>query len=431
MNPFAYKDGALMAEDVPLSRIADAVGTPVYVYSTAALTAQYQAFTGALAGMDALVAFALKANPNLAVVRTFADLGAGADTVSEGEIRRGLAAGVAPRKIVFSGVGKTKAEMAFALDSGIGQFNVESEPELFALAEIAKARGKRAPVALRVNPDVTADTHHKIATGRKHDKFGIAIDRAAPIYRRAAALPGIEVGGIAVHIGSQIASLEPFRAAFGRVSTLAHALKAEGLPLRRIDLGGGLGVTYRDETPPTPADYAALVKRLTDGLDCQLMFEPGRFLTATAGVLLARVLYLKEEAGRRFLVIDAAMNDLARPALYDAYHGILPLREAAGAALAPADVVGPVCETGDILAKDRPLPPLNPGDAIAILSAGAYGAAMASTYNSRLLVAETMVNGADYAIVRPRQTFDAALALDRVPQWFHRSSSARARGVSG
>jgi len=431
MSAFEYRNGALTVEDVALARIAEEVGTPTYVYSTAALVAQYQAFAGALSGMDALVCFALKANPNLAVVRTFADLGAGADTVSEGEIRRALAAGVAARKIVFSGVGKTRAEMAFALDAGIGQFNVESEPELFALAEVAKAKGKRAPVALRVNPDVTADTHHKIATGRKHDKFGIAIDRGAPIYRRAAALPGIEMAGLAVHIGSQITSLDPFRAAFERIARLARALKAEGLPLRRIDLGGGLGVTYRDEAPPSPAAYAQVVKDMSDGLGCQLVFEPGRFLTANAGVLLARVLYVKEEADRRFVVIDAAMNDLARPALYDAYHGILPLSEAVGAPLTPADVVGPVCETGDIFAKDRALPPLEAGALISIMSAGAYGAAMASTYNSRLLVAETMVNGADYAIVRPRQTFDAALALDRLPVWFHRSNSARARGVSG
>lgn len=423
MRPFDYRDGLLAADGVPLARIADAVGTPVYCYSTAALTASYRSFVDAFAAQPALagrasICYALKANSNLAVVRTLADLGAGADVVSEGEMRRALAAGVPAGKIVFSGVGKSRAEMAAALEAGILQLNVESDAELVALDEVARAHGVRAPVALRVNPDVEAGTLDKISTGRKQDKFGIDWDLAPRIFRHAVDLPGIDLCGIAVHIGSQLTSLAPYRAAFTRVADLARGLRAEGVPVRRLDFGGGLGITYHNETPPDVAAYAALIAELAGGLDCDILIEPGRRIAGPAGVLLTRVLRVKETPHRRFVIVDAAMNDLVRPAMYDAWHPVLPVRAAApDAALRPADLVGPVCESTDIFAAQRALPPLAEGDLLAIGAAGAYGAVMASEYNSRPLVPEVLLREERWAIVRRRPTLDETLVLERMPDW--------------
>jgi diaminopimelate decarboxylase len=431
MNPFTYRNGVLHAEDVSLAQIAEAVGTPVYCYSSRGLTEAYERFAAALAGLRATVCFALKANSNLAVVRTFAALGAGADVVSEGELRRALAAGVPPQKIVFSGVGKTPAEMAFALAAGIGQFNVESEPELEALAEAARSAGRVAAAAIRVNPDVDARTHAKITTGKSENKFGIAFDRAGEVYRRGASLGGLRMTGLAVHIGSQLTTIDPFREAFAKVAGLAREIRAAGLALERLDLGGGLGVPYGGEEPADLAGYAEAVRQATEGLGCDLIFEPGRLLTAQAGVLLSRVIFVKDGAARRFVIVDAAMNDLIRPALYDAYHGVVPVMEPpAGAARATADVVGPVCETGDVIAPQRLLPPLVAGDLIAIQSAGAYGAVMASEYNTRPLVPEVMVNGGRWEIIRPRPTYDMVLGLDRIPPWLDGSGRDRHRGKS-
>ena len=418
MSAFAYKAGALACEDVPLARIAEAVGTPVYVYSSAALEAQYRAFTEAFAGQTARVCFAVKANSNQAVIRTFASLGAGADVLSEGELRRALAAGVPADKVVFSGVGKSQGEMAFALSAGVGQINVESLPELRQLSEVATRLGKTAHIAVRVNPDVDAKTHAKITTGKKENKFGIDYDVAPAVYAEAAKLPGIKALGIAVHIGSQLLDLAPFRDAFVLIADLAIRLRAAGHDIRRLDLGGGLGIPYRDETPPPPAAYAAVVKETVGHLGCELTFEPGRLLVGNAGVLVSRVLYVKDGSDRRFVIVDAAMNDLMRPALYEAWHDIRPLKEPAkGAATAPVDVVGPVCETTDIFAKDRVLPPLAADDLVAFGSAGAYGAVMASDYNSRPLVPEVLVKGGDYAVIRPRQSYEDMLGRDHLAPW--------------
>jgi diaminopimelate decarboxylase len=415
---FSYRAGELHAEHVPLARIAEAVGTPVYCYSSAAIERRYRDFAAAFAGEGAQICYALKANSNLAVIRLLARLGAGADVVSEGELRRALAAGVPAERIVFSGVGKTAAEMTFALETGVRQINVESEPELSALSALASGLGKTAPVAIRVNPDVDARTHAKIATGKKETKFGIDLAHAAAAFRRAAQLPGIAPLGIAVHIGSQLTDLAPFELAFTRVVELMRELAREGIVLRRLDLGGGLGIRYRNERPPAIAEYAAMVKRVTDGLDAELAFEPGRWMVGNAGVLVARILYVKEGVARRFLVGDAAMNDLIRPALYEAWHEILPVREPpAGAPRQPYDVVGPVCETGDSLAAQRSLPPLAPGELIALMSAGAYGAVMSSSYNSRPLVPEVLVQGERFAVIRPRPSFAAMLAQDQMPDW--------------
>jgi len=431
MNHFEYRNGELHAEAVALTRIAEAVGTPFYCYSTATLERHYRRFAGAFAGLDALVCYALKANSNLAVVRTLGDLGAGADVVSEGELRRALAAGVPAARCVFSGVGKTAAEMAFALEAGILQFNVESEPELDLLARIAADRGQRAPVAIRVNPDVAADTHHKIATGRREDKFGIDWDRVRPLYAHAASLPGIEIAGLAVHIGSQLLDLAPFRDAFRRVAGLVRDLRADGHAIRRLDLGGGLGVPYDGEEPPTPEAYAALVGETTEGLDCQIVLEPGRVLTGNAGVLVTRVLYVKQGAERRFAIVDAAMNDLLRPSLYHAHHAIAPVRAPAdGAPGEEIDIVGPICETGDTFATRRPMPPLATGDLIVLRTAGAYGATMASEYNSRPLIAEVLVKDDAFAIVRPRPTYDEMLARDRLPPWMAAAPPTRSRGAA-
>jgi len=415
---FAYRDGALCCEEVPLARIAEAVGTPVYCYSAAQIERQYRRFAAAFADRDATICYSVKANANLAVIATLARLGAGADVVSEGEFRRALAAGVPGSRIVFSGIGKTAAELDFALAHDVHQINVESLPELELLNEHAARAGRVAPVAIRVNPDVDARTHAKITTGRKEDKFGIDLAHAGDAVRRAAAAPGLKPVGLAVHIGSQLTELAPFEAAFARVVELLRALRGEGIPLERLDLGGGLGIRYRAETPPALEDYAALVKRLTDNLGVSLAFEPGRAIVGNAGVLLARVIYLKEGVTRRFVVIDAAMNDLIRPALYEAWHEVRPVAAPRpDAPLVPADLVGPVCETGDSFAANRPLPPLAPGDLIALLSAGAYGAAMSSGYNTRLLVPEVLARGGEFAVIRERPSYESILAQDRLPAW--------------
>ena len=420
MNHFDYVNGQLMAEQVPVAEIAAQLGTPFYCYSTATLERHYKVFAEALAqsGVDAQICFALKANSNLAVVSTFARLGAGADVVSEGELRRALAAGVPAERIVFSGVGKTRHELELAVAKGIMQINVESEPELEALSQIAAARGVRMPIALRVNPDVDAGTHAKITTGKKENKFGIEWTRAHEVYNKARALPGIEVVGIACHIGSQLIDMEPFRQAFLRVRDLLVMLRADGFDIRRLDLGGGLGIPYESEEPPHPAVYAQAIKESLGDLGCKIVLEPGRLLVGNAGVLVSRVVYVKEGATRTFLIVDAAMNDLMRPALYDAYHTIEPVIEAAADAPRQlVDVVGPVCESGDTFAKQRALPPLAADDLIVFRTAGAYGAAMASSYNTRPLVPEVLVNGAQFAVVRTRPSVEDMLALEAVPDW--------------
>ncbi|HYG86527.1 MAG TPA: diaminopimelate decarboxylase [Azospirillum sp.] len=418
MNPFVYRNGVLHAEGVPLPAIAAEVGTPFYCYSTAALVANYRAYADAFEGQDAGVCYALKANSNVAVVRTLAQQGAGADVVSEGEMRRALAAGVPADRIVFSGVGKTRTEMRAALEAGIYQLNVESVPELEALSEVAAAMGVTAPVAIRVNPDVDAKTHAKIATGKKENKFGIDWDHAREVYAKAAALPGIAPVGIAVHIGSQLTDLSPFRAAFERVVELLHTLRADGIDIRRLDLGGGLGIRYRDETPPDLREYAGMVRSITGNLGCHVTLEPGRALVGDAGILVSKVIYLKHGLARRFLIVDAAMNDLIRPSLYDAYHAIKPVAEPApDVEPVPVDVVGPVCETGDTFALQRPLPPLKSDDLIAFCSAGAYGAVMASSYNTRPLAPEVLVSGESFAVIRPRPKLEDLLDLERMPEW--------------
>ena len=420
MDHFLYRDGVLHAEGVPLPEIARAVGTPAYVYSVATLTRHYRVFQEALAGMDHLICYAMKANSNQAVLRVMANLGAGMDVVSGGEYIRARAAGVPGEKIVFSGVGKTRAEMAEALRHGIRQFNVESEPELRALSEIAAGLGRRAPIALRVNPDVDAKTHAKIATGKSENKFGIPIARAREVYAEAARLPGIDVVGIDVHIGSQLTDLAPFKTAFGKVAELTEALRADGHDIRRLDLGGGLGIPYRrdNEAPPLPFDYGGVIRETLGHLGCEVEIEPGRLIVGNAGVLLASVLWLKRGEGRDFLVLDAAMNDLVRPAMYDAFHEIVPVREPApGVERLAVDIVGPVCETGDTFARERAMPPLGEGDLVAFRSAGAYGAVMASEYNSRPLVPEVLVSEDHFAVVRARPSFDEMLNRDTIPDW--------------
>jgi diaminopimelate decarboxylase len=418
VHHFAHRNGVLYAEDVSVPEIAAAVGTPFYCYSTATLTRHYGVFDEAFTGLDRLIAYALKANSNQAVVATLARLGAGADVVSEGELRRALAAGVPAEKILFSGVGKTASELAFALDAGILCFNVESEPELELLSRIAASRGSEAPVSFRINPDVDARTHEKIATGRKENKFGIPFGRAREIYARAASLPGIRIAGIDMHIGSQITELSPFDNAFALLSELVLELRAEGRPIEHVDLGGGLGIPYRDDeaAPPLPSAYADIVRKHMNKIGCRVIFEPGRLIAGNAGILVTQVLVVKEGEARSFVVVDAAMNDLIRPTLYDAYHRIGPVHDS-GAADLVCDVVGPVCETGDFLARGRSMPRPQPGDLLAIYSAGAYGAVQSGTYNTRLLVPEVLVKGADFAIVRPRQSYEELIGLDRLPGW--------------
>lgn len=420
MNHFHYRDGVLHAEDVPVPAIAARVGTPFYCYSTATLKRHYTVFANAFAGMDTLVCYALKANSNQAVIRTLAKLGAGADVVSEGELRRALAASVPSEKILFSGVGKTAREMDFALSVGIHCFNVESEPELDLLSARAVAAGKNAPVSLRINPDVDAHTHRKIATGKAENKFGIPLRHARDIYRRAAALPGIEIVGIDMHIGSQITELQPFDDAFRLLAELAATLKADGHDIRHVDLGGGLGIPYRTDNtpPPLPDAYAAIVRKNIAPLGLKVMFEPGRLIVGNAGILVSEVIYMKHGDGKDFLIVDAAMNDLVRPTLYDAWHDIRPVVEPAPDAVhGIVDVVGPVCETGDYLALGRDLPALEPGDLIAVGTAGAYGAVQAGTYNTRLLVPEVLVDGDRYHVVRPRGSYEELIGLDSLPDW--------------
>jgi len=420
MNHFDYVNGTLHAEGVSVAEIAARVGTPFYCYSTATLTRHYTVFADALkdAGLDATVCFALKANPNVAVVRTLAKLGAGADVVSEGELRQALEAGVPADRIVFSGVAKTQRELEFAVAKGIMQINVESEPELELLSQIAAARGVRMPIALRVNPDVDAGTHAKITTGKKENKFGIEWTRAHEVYRKARDLPGVEPVAIACHIGSQLTELEPFAAAFRRVRDLVAMLRADGFAIRRLDLGGGLGVPYEDETPPTPAAYAQTIKAELGDLGCRIVLEPGRVLVGNAGILVSSVVYVKEGSTRTFAIVDAAMNDLVRPVMYEAYHGIDTVAQPGpDAPRNPVDVVGPVCETGDTFAKQRPLPPLKSGDLLAFRTAGAYGAAMSSTYNTRPLVPEVLVNGDRFAVIRARPSYEEMRSLESLPDW--------------
>jgi diaminopimelate decarboxylase len=418
MNHFQYIDGVLHAEGVPLARIAEAVGTPFYCYSTATLERHYKVFAEAFADQQATICYALKANANLGVIRTLADLGAGADVVSEGELRKALAGGVPADRIVFSGVGKTRSELAFALDCGIMQLNVESLPELEALSEIATSKGMTVDIAIRVNPDVDAKTHEKISTGKSENKFGINASQAPAAFARAAELPGVNPVSVAVHIGSQLTDLGPFRIAFERVAALVTELRGLGHDIKRVDLGGGLGIPYREEEVPLPVDYAAVVKGAVGNLGCHLIFEPGRMLVGNAGILVSRVTYVKQGDARRFVIVDAAMNDLMRPAMYDAWHEIKPLNEPAnGVEMAPADVVGPACESSDTFARQRPLPPVCDGDLLAIFTAGAYGAVMASSYNSRLLTPEVLVRGREWSVVRPRPSYDDMLRDESLASW--------------
>ncbi|MEJ8574897.1 diaminopimelate decarboxylase [Microbaculum marinum] len=420
MHHFGYRGGVLHAEDVPVADIARSVGTPFYCYSTATLERHYRVFAEALAGFPSLICYAMKANSNQAVLTTLARLGAGMDVVSEGELRRARAAGVPGDRIVFSGVGKAARELAYGLDEDILCFNVESEPELELLSEIAAARGQTAPVSLRINPDVDPRTHHKIATGKAENKFGIPWARARDVYRRAAELPGLKVTGIDMHIGSQITELEPFDAAFERLGELVGGLRDDGHRIEHIDLGGGLGIPYAGNgaPPPLPADYGRIVHRRVSALGCKVIVEPGRLIAGNAGILVTRVLYVKQGHDKIFLIVDAAMNDLVRPTLYEAHHEIVPVDEpAAGAVRDVVDVVGPVCETGDYLALARSLPRSRSGDLLAIMSAGAYGAVQSTTYNTRPLVPEVMVRDDAFAVVRPRPDYDDLIGLDRLPPW--------------
>jgi diaminopimelate decarboxylase len=420
MNHFDYRDGVLHAEDVAVPDIAAAVGTPFYCYSTATLTRHFRVFQQAFKDLDALVCYAMKANSNQAVLKTLAKLGAGADVVSEGEMRRALAAGIPANKILFSGVGKTAREMDFALNAGILCFNVESEPELELLSGRAAALGKVAPVSLRINPDVDARTHKKISTGKAENKFGIPWKRAREVYAQAGRLPGIRVVGIDTHIGSQITQLQPFDDAFALLADLVGTLRADGHAIEHIDLGGGLGIPYRSDNnpPPLPDAYAAIVRKHVATLGLKVMFEPGRMIVGNAGILVSQVIFVKEGDAKNFLIVDAAMNDLIRPTLYDAFHDIRPvIQPPVDSARMTADVVGPVCETGDYLGLDRDLPRLKAGDLIAVGTAGAYGAVQAGTYNTRLLVPEVLVDGGRFAVVRPRLGYDDLIALDVLPDW--------------
>lgn len=420
MDHFLYRDGELYAEDVPVADIAAAVGTPFYLYSTATLTRHYQLFDDALTGMEHMVCYAMKAASNQAILKTLADLGAGMDVVSGGEYARAKAAGVPGDRIVFSGVGKTRSEIRAALEGGIRQFNVESEPELLVISEIASGLGKIAPITIRVNPDVDAKTHAKISTGKSENKFGIPISKARAVYAEAAALPGIDVIGIDVHIGSQLTELEPYELAYRKVAELTEQLRADGHNIRRLDLGGGLGIPYTrsNEAPPLPSDYGALIKRTVGHLGCEIEIEPGRLIAGNAGILVSRVIYVKQGEGRQFLILDGAMNDLIRPAMYDAHHDIIPVVEPeAGVEQQAYDIVGPVCESGDTFAKNRMMPPLAAGDLVAFRSAGAYGAVMASEYNTRPLVPEVLAKGDQFAFIRQRPDFDEIINRDTIPPW--------------
>jgi diaminopimelate decarboxylase len=427
---FSYVNGTLHAEAVALARIAAEVGTPFYCYAAASLRRSYRALAAALTQLPATICYGVKANSNPAVIRVLADEGAGADVVSEGEIRMAQAAGVPAGRIVFSGVGKTRAELAFALEAGVGQINVESEPELDLLGAVAAETGRRAAVAFRVNPNVDAKTHHKITTGRKQDKFGIAIGRVGDLYARAGAMPGITPVGIAVHIGSQLLSLDPYRSAFRKLAACVRELRAAGLTVTSLDLGGGIGITYRNETPIAFRDYAALVGELIGPLGCNLFFEPGRALVGNAGLLVSSIIYHKSGAERPILVVDAAMNDLIRPALYDAYHPIVPVRESPGRDIREFDVVGPVCETGDTFAVQRRMADMHQGELIAFGGAGAYGAVMSSQYNSRPLIPEVLVDGDRFSVVRERPSFGAMLSQYRIPDWLQAGAARQKRGAA-
>ncbi|CVI22847.1 diaminopimelate decarboxylase [Agrobacterium fabacearum CFBP 5771] len=420
MNHFGYIDGVLHAENVPVPEIAKAVGTPFYVYSTATLERHYKVFSGAFADVDAMVCYAMKANSNQAVLKTLAKLGAGIDVVSGGELRRALGAGVPANRIMFSGVGKTVAEMDYALEAGIYCFNIESEPELEVLNLRAIKAGKRAHVSFRINPDVDARTHAKISTGKKENKFGISYERARAVYAHAATLPGIEVTGIDMHIGSQITELQPFEDAFRLLRELVESLRTDGHTISHVDIGGGLGIPYREDNnpPPLPDAYAHIVKNELKSLNCKIITEPGRLIVGNAGILVTEVIYVKDGGEKNFVIVDGAMNDLIRPTLYEAYHGIRPVvQPAVDAPRIKADIVGPVCETGDYLALDREMAAPQPGDLIAVSSAGAYGAVQAGTYNSRLLVPEVLVKGDKFHVIRPRGTYEELIALDSVPAW--------------
>ena len=423
---FTYADGVLRAEALPLPQIAAGVGTPFYCYSLAGLTRSYRALAAALDGLPATICYSLKANSNQAVVAAFAGMGAGADVVSGGELQRALAAGVPPERIVFSGVGKTQEEIAQALRAGILQINAESERELALISSLAGAAGVTARVALRINPDVDARTHRKIATGRRQDKFGIAIDRTLDAYAEAAALPHLEPVGLAMHIGSQLLDVAPYRTAFARLAERVRALRAAGFAVRSLDLGGGVGIAYRDETPPCFADYAAVVRETVGDLGCDLLFEPGRSMVGNAGILVARVLYVKQAGARPIAIVDAAMNDLVRPAIYDSWHAIVPvIRPQNSPNPVSMDVVGPICESGDTFAVARSLPPLAPDDLVAFGSAGAYGAVMSSAYNSRPPAPEVLVSGGRFAVVRARQTVEALIRQDSMPDWLAVPAAAR------
>ena len=420
MHHFDYRGGVLHAEAVNLAGLAEAVGTPFYCYSTATLERHYRVFAEAFADVPLLVCYAVKANSNQAVIATLAKLGAGADVVSGGELKRALKAGVPAQKIMFSGIGKTAGELALALDENIFCVNVESEPELELLSEIAVSKGKTAHVSVRVNPDVDAKTHAKIATGKSENKFGIPISRAREVYSRAAKLKGLRVAGVDMHIGSQIVEMKPFDDAFALLSDFVRTLRGDGHTISHVDLGGGLGIPYREDNdpPPDPAAYAAVVKRATRGLDCKLISEPGRLIVGNAGILVTRVIYLKRGEAKTFVIVDAGMNDLIRPTLYEAHHEIRPVAAPqSGAKRVTADVVGPVCESGDFLALERDMPEPKPGDLIAVMTAGAYGAVQAGTYNTRALVPEILVRDGEWALVRPRLDADQLIGLDRLPPW--------------
>lgn len=420
MDHFLYRDGVLHAEEVSIDQIAAAVGTPFYVYSTATLLRHFQLFDDALEGTDHLVCYAMKAASNQAILKTLARAGAGMDVVSGGEYLRAKAAGVPGEKIVFSGVGKTADEIRTALTGGIRQFNVESEPEMEVINAVALDLGVVAPITIRVNPDVDAKTHAKIATGKSENKFGIPIARASQVYAHAATLPGLKIIGIDVHIGSQLTELEPFRQAYAKVAELTRQLRAEGHDIRRLDLGGGLGIPYTrsNEAPPLPLEYGAMIKETLGDLGCEIEIEPGRLIAGNAGLMVSKVIYVKSGEGRDFLILDGAMNDLIRPAMYEAHHDIVPVLEPTpGVEQHPYDIVGPVCETGDTFAKQRNMPPLTPDDLVAFRSAGAYGAVMSSEYNTRPLIPEVLVNGDQFAVIRERPTFDEIINRDTIPQW--------------
>ena len=419
MRHFDYKDGEMHAENIPLSKIAAEVGTPVYVYSTATFTRHYKVFAENFSDTEALVAYSVKANSNIAVLATLAKLGAGADVVSGGELKRALIAGIPAKKIVFSGVGKTREEMEDALTAGIRVFNVESLPELRLLNEIALSMGKKAPIAFRVNPDVTAGGHDKISTGKKENKFGIAWSRAEATYSEAAKLPAIKIVGVDVHIGSQISDLAPFEKAIVKVGGLIKRLRAAGHSITSFDIGGGLGIPYGNNTtpPPLPSEYAAMVKRLTADLNVEMIFEPGRMIAGNSGILLSEVLYVKRGEDRDFLIIDAAMNDLLRPALYDAFHDMEAVKQPSLDHMETYDVVGPICESGDTFTKGREMPRLESGELIVLHSAGAYGAAQASQYNTRPLIPEVLVNGDEFAVIRSRPSVEDILKTESLPDW--------------